>query len=147
MCAMSDNANANGRARAATTDGGVLGNLPRTRPQRSSARRAAARKGAAPAATQTPPGKRTSRQSPAKPRVKAKRAPSPSRATGSAPVQEPVPRQGFESDSEIASGPVQPPGATELVSSAAELAGELAKAGVTGGARLLKELLSRLPPG
>lgn len=58
-----------------------------------------------------------------------------------------MPRQGFESDGEIASGSVEPPGAAEIVSSAAELAGELAKAGVTGGARLLKDLFARLPPG
>jgi hypothetical protein len=61
--------------------------------------------------------------------------------------EETVPRQGFEPDGELASGSVQPPGAAELVSSAAELAGELAKAGVTGGARLLKDLFARLPPG
>lgn len=42
-------------------------------------------------------------------------------------------------------GPVLPPGSTELISSAAELAGELAKAGVNTGARVLRDFLSRLP--
>jgi hypothetical protein len=138
MCAMSDTSNGDGRADQGTAEPGVLANLPRTRPQRSSPRRAAARK----AATATPAKPRglrtTARPSPGKARAKRDARTAPR-------VEEPAPRQGFEADGEIASGPVQPPGATELVSSAAELAGELAKAGVTGGARLLKDLFSRLP--
>ena len=61
------------------------------------------------------------------------------------PADEPVPRQGFEGEPDSLGGPVQPPGGTELVASAAELAGELAKAGVATGARLVKDFLSRLP--
>jgi hypothetical protein len=61
------------------------------------------------------------------------------------PAAAPVPKQGFECDGERASGPVQPPGGTELVASAAEIIGELAKAGLSTGERLLKDVLSRLP--
>ena len=55
------------------------------------------------------------------------------------------PRQGFECDGDTASGAVQPPGGAELVASAAEIVGELAKAGLSTGERLLKDVLSRLP--
>ncbi len=44
-----------------------------------------------------------------------------------------------------ASGPVQPPGGAELVATAAEIVSELAKAGVSTGERLFKDLLGRLP--
>jgi len=40
---------------------------------------------------------------------------------------------------------VQPPGAAELVASAAEIVGELAKAGLSRSERLLKDFVSRLP--
>jgi hypothetical protein len=159
MCAMSEPANRDGRPKASQADAGVLANLSRTRPQRASPRRAAARKTAsagvppskARAAIKAKPSK--AKPANAKP-IKAK--PTNAKPTNAKPTnakrptvraarEEAVPRQGFEPDGESASGPVQPPGATELVSSAAELASELAKAGVTGGARLLKDLFSRLP--
>jgi hypothetical protein len=44
----------------------------------------------------------------------------------------------------MASGPVRPPGGAELVSSAVEILGELAKAGLSAGERLLKDAISRL---
>jgi hypothetical protein len=153
-----------GRAKASDSETGVLANLPRTRPQRASPRRAAARKAAsasnvakAKASAQTPGkasakastrtststgGRASERPSPAK--AKAART---KRSVSTIAREDAVPRQGYEADGEIASGSVQPPGASELVSSAAELAGELAKAGVSGGARLLKDLFARLPPG
>jgi hypothetical protein len=56
-----------------------------------------------------------------------------------------VPRQGFESESDSASGPVQPPGGIELVASAAEIVAELARAGLSAGERLLGDLVGRLP--
>jgi hypothetical protein len=40
---------------------------------------------------------------------------------------------------------VQPPAGTELIVSAAELVGEIAKAGVSRGERLVKGFFSRLP--
>jgi len=53
--------------------------------------------------------------------------------------------QGFECESEAATGSVQPPGAVELLASAAEGVSELAKAGLSRSERLLKDLASRLP--
>jgi hypothetical protein len=141
---------------------GVLSNLPRTRPQRSSPRRAAARKASAAAATAgTAPARANGRpaasakaavksvsQAPAaergtpapkRPRTASKRPARPQDAG------ERVPRQGFECESERASGPVAPPGGTELIASAAEIISELAKAGLSSGERLLKDVISRLP--
>lgn len=40
---------------------------------------------------------------------------------------------------------MHPPGGAELVASVAEIVGELAKAGLSTGERLLKDALSRLP--
>jgi hypothetical protein len=177
--------------KAPRSEGGVLANLPRTRPQRSSARRAAARGASAaePAAprktTRAKPAKPTAskrtaarsksqpkrrvtekraveavtessasaaaKASPATPRpssaVRAKRARAAKRAAPprpTAPLQEPAPRQGFESEGET-DGAVAPPGGAELVSAAAEIVGELAKAGLSTGERLLKDVFSRLP--
>jgi hypothetical protein len=186
-------ADADVRANARKTprsDGGVLANLPRTRPQRSSARRAAARgasakptephkatraKPAKPAAskrtaarTKSQPKPRATEKrtvdaitessasaaakaSPVTPRpssaVRAKRARAARRTATprpAAPLQEPAPRQGFECEGE-AEGAVAPPGGAELVSAAAEIVGELAKAGLSTGERLLKDVFSRLP--
>jgi len=79
------------------------------------------------------------RATPARPATKRKPR------ADSRPTVEPVPKQGFEAEPDTLGGPVQPPGGTELVASAAELAGELAKAGVNTGARVLRDFLSRLP--
>jgi len=193
-------------------NGGVLANLPRTRPQRSSARRAAARESASsngrPSSPPKPRAKRSGSATSARPakaargqgttakarpakgtaqtetkgtataagsrpksakdsaataRAKSagsssrpssavrarrartgKRAPAPRRPVA---VEEPAPRQGFECEGERATGPVQPPGGPELVATAAELVGELAKASVSAGERLLKDVFSRLPGG
>jgi hypothetical protein len=93
----------------------------------------------------------TAKASPATPRpssaVRAKRARAAKRATpprSTAPLQEPAPRQGFECEGET-DGAVAPPGGAELVSAAAEIVGELAKAGLSTGERLLKDVFSRLP--
>ncbi|HWG09852.1 MAG TPA: hypothetical protein VN672_12695 [Solirubrobacteraceae bacterium] len=185
-------------------DGGVLANLPRTRPQRSSPRRAAARDAAsangrpdAPgtrsrsnASTRTGKAARAKREPAEAPTgtgatatettgaagrpapvadsaataqarsagastrpssaVRAQRARGAKRAaTPRRPVlvDEPAPRQGFECEGERAQGPVPPPGAPEVVASAAELVGELAKAGLSVGERVLKDVFSRLPGG
>ncbi len=142
---------------------GVLSNLPRTRPQRASARRAAARKASsAPTATDAvaassnggpapkpvgAPAPATKRSpAPAREPAPAKRARSSTKPKAVKPDPgPPVPRQGFECEGERASGPVHPPGGTELVASAAEMIGELAKAGLSTGERLFKDVLSRLP--
>jgi hypothetical protein len=175
--------------------GGVLANLPRTRPQRASARRTAARassgsqQAASNGAVKPSRAKRSSRKAPAKaptattrkraastaekPTVKGitessasatakapkagrakaatsiKRGPAPHRAASrkarQAPPEEPAPRQGFESDGESAGGSIQPPGGTELVAAAAEIVGELARAGLSRSESLFKDVLSRLP--
>jgi len=125
---------------------GVLANLPRTRPQRSSARRDAARRATkAKASTKAStilaaPGKQaTTKAKPAKV-VAVKRGRSTAKR-----LQDPIPRQGFEAENDPLSGPVQPPGGVDLLSSAAELAGELTKSGLSTGGRLLKDVFARLP--
>ncbi len=201
---MSDSPKSNPRARA-SVDGsgsdpggageegpGVLAGLPRTRPQRASARRAAARAGGQRKASATPraagtrhaptatlpvstrttpaaprpeeprttpavprpeeprttpavPRPEEPRTTPARPASKRKPTSNPRATKGRGPGDEPAPLQGFEAEPDTFGGPVQPPGGIELVASAAELTGELAKAGITTGARLLKDFLSRLP--
>jgi len=141
---------------------GVLSNLPRTRPQRSSPRRAAARKataaasvasaaptrsnGGAPAGSQNAATRAARKASAARGANTSKRLRgAPKRTAGTRAEGERVPRQGFECEGERANGSVQPPGGAELVAGAAEIIGELAKAGFSTGERLLKDVLSRLP--
>ena len=158
---------------------GVLSKLPRTRPQRSTPRRVAARAAsAAAAAPATEPARAASTTqaaiaAPARsngrpsPRAKSATARAPKKPAGAsssaagrrargagtrtarsaaaAASIEPAPRQGFESETERANGTVHPPGGADLVASAAEIVGELAKAGVSKGERLFKDVLSRLP--
>jgi hypothetical protein len=144
---------------------GVLSNLPRTRPQRESARRAAARTAATKTGAPSTPAAGSNGRAASKPGDSA--APAPARKRRPATTRRPaavkaargstkrtalesdlgpqVPRQGFECEGERASGPVHPPGGTELVASAAEIIGELAKAGLSSGERLFRDVLSRLP--
>lgn len=145
---MTDTPNSDLRTPVSAEGSSVLANLPRTRPQRASARRARARTGAQAGASAP------SARDPAKvpgvggPHARKARAPvkaSTARSRRSGPAPEPVPPQGYESDGDSLHGPIQPPGGAELVSSIAELAGELAKAGVSAGAHLVKGLFSRLP--
>jgi hypothetical protein len=158
---MSDAPPNNGRSSGPAAESGVLANLPRTRPQRSSPRRSAARATKAkPAAanTKTPSKAKVVEEAKAEGKKRAGKASAAiakekpqtrrrAKSTAKPPAKDTVPRQGFESESDGASGPVHPPGGAELIASAAELAGELAKTGVTTGARLLKDFLSRLPSG
>ena len=134
----------NGRRKDALASEGVLANLPRTRPQRSSARRDAARQSAAkPAKREARRGPRQAKQEPTKRRSEP--ADKRGKAHSPKPPQDPAPRQGFESESDPVSGPVSPPGGVDLLASAAELAGELTKTGLSTGGRLLKDVLARLP--
>lgn len=131
---------------------GVLANLPRTRPQRATARRTAAR--SANAAAEQPSANRNGsapRPAARKPAAKRTAAAKPSRAKAprakparKRQAEESVPRQGYESVEERATGPVQPPGGTELVGTAAEIVSEIAKAGISGSERVLHDVLSRL---
>ena len=172
MCSMSDGIEHPAQPNSDGEGSGVLANLPRTRPQRASPRRAAARRTAAEKTdTATAParsgersargsrapsaengagearsagagagaGRRSTRNRPAK-RASAAQG----RARRSAQKLDAVPSQGYESDDE-ATGAVQPPGGAELLISAAEIVGELAKAGVSRSERLVKDVLSRLP--
>lgn len=161
-----------GRAEISENGAGVLANLPRTRPQRATARRAASRRGGAtgraapqagngaePAKTATktrqpvprPRKARATTQARSAPASAAKaaektaqprRAPRPRKIS---PVVEPAPRQGYECLEERATGAVPPPGGADLVNTALEALSELAKASLSGGERLLRDVLSRLP--
>lgn len=140
----------NGRSEEPHEGPSVLSNLPRTRPQRASPRRAAARSSAAAAkesaaangngraARKTAKPAATSGPRRRKPAAKAKAKPARQ------PAPEAVPRQGYESVEERATGPVQPPGNVEFLGTAAEIVSELAKAGISGSERLVRDVLSRL---
>ncbi len=129
MSPVSAPSDSNGRPRDAPETASVLANLPRTRPQRSTARRTAARA----ATVKSMPTRKATK----KPRTRSTKS--------TAPSPEAVPMQGFESEHDRARGPVHPPGGAELITSAAEVFGELAKSGLSAGERLLKDVLSRLP--
>jgi hypothetical protein len=137
----------NARRRDGLASDGVLANLPRTRPQRSSARRDAARRATGPAVARpsSPPKPGVTKKAPAKARAKATPTAEPRTKARPKRAQDPVPRQGFETEGDPVSGPVQPPGSVDLLSSAAELAGELTKSGLSSGGRLLKDFIARLP--
>jgi hypothetical protein len=191
---VSGSAQSNGRTGTPGEDAGVLANLPRTRPQRTSARRAAprgrdagetssrngasggrgadaalparkplqaakpARRAAAKAGGPAQTGKpakaakpaRTAKPAKATKAVKPAKRPTAQRSRKAAPkrplkpILDEVPRQGFESVDDRATGAVQPPGGAEFVGTAAEIVTELAKAGISGGERLLRDVLSRL---
>jgi hypothetical protein len=131
------------RETAGASDG-VLANLPRTRPQRPSARREAARRAAARATPDNTQPTQPARAGAAREQTTAKQRPAKAKSTAKR-LQDPAPRQGFESASDPVSGPVQPPSGVDLLASAAELAGELTKTGLAAGGRLLKDILARLP--
>ncbi len=133
----------------------MLSSLPSTRPQRPSARRAAARQTAATRAETTP--KRPARSPTAqttKPRATPKRPAQTSprttkpRLKPSKPAEPPVPRQGFESEDAIEMGrPVQPPSGGELAASVVDLVGELAQTGISAGGRALRDAFTRITGG
>lgn len=123
----------------------MLAALPRTRPGRASARRAAAREaGGAPSKDPVTAGKKPARRSThkvAKP-GRATPRPSPKNAAKKRP-EPPVPKQGYEPEEEIELGKaVDPPSGGELIESLADIFGELANAGANAGGRLLKDALS-----
>jgi hypothetical protein len=157
---------AKGNSGSTTSNGDreVLVNLPHTRPQRSSPRRAAAREAAGTTEQRKPPARSaarsrigggtaqggsrksaTARAAAGKATNSAPKASAGSARRRSATSGRSAPRQGFESEGENMNGSVQPPGGAELVASAAEIVGELAKVGLSAGERLLKDAFSRLP--
>ncbi len=132
---MSTPENSNARPDTPGLDGGVLAALPRTRPQRVSARRAIAREKAVKSETVATKSKP---KTPRKQRAKKK---PPAKPVG----EPPAPRQGYEAEDEVALGnTVNPPSGVELVESIGEIAGELAGSGLAAGGRLLKDALSIL---
>lgn len=178
MSAVPTSEDSNGRPSAEAVEQGVLSNLPRTRPQRATERRIAARNatkqrsgsdeprkrassrkgrtgtaGATGAASKADAASATEKAGTATTEAKRAARPKPARKPRSrggparTPVRtyEPAPRQGFEAEGERASGPVQPPGGAELVASAAEIVGEIAKAGLSAGERAVRDLFARLP--
>lgn len=130
-------------------DANILGALPRTRPQRSSPRRASAKArhdtqpSAAPSASSAAPSASTTRAR-KQPRKTAKAAqtaktPPPRRR------EPPAPAQGWEAQEEPKTGvTVHPPNGVELVESVATIFAELASAVLKGGSRVLKDALSPL---
>jgi hypothetical protein len=126
-----------GKPRSGGSDAGgagVLGNLPSTRPQHQTARRAAAR---------ARKGSSKTAADPAEPAAKAR--PARARKTPLKLVEPPVPPQGFEAEEQIEPGrPVQPPSGPELAASVVELLAEFAQTGLSAGGRLLKDALGRL---
>jgi hypothetical protein len=138
---------------------GVMSSLPKTRPQRPSARRASARRaaaaqgsGAAEDASPVRPGQpRNARKTPTRkaptPQAPTREAPSARKKPPAVKLEPPrAPRQGFEVESEIETGKtVTPPNSVELAASVVELLGELAQSGIRSGERLLRDALTRRP--
>ncbi|HEX3392287.1 MAG TPA: hypothetical protein VHS55_06965 [Solirubrobacteraceae bacterium] len=149
--------------------GGVLAALPRTRPQRTSARREAARARAQSETTSTAPARKQDEPktgAKAKPKTrasaKAKRTPKtkpaakPKATAAKKPVKRPsaklrapakqderAPKQGYEPEEELELGnTVHPPSGGELIESIADIFGELAGLGANAPGRLLKDALS-----
>jgi hypothetical protein len=138
----------------------VLSSLPHTRPQRPSARRAAARAsqakadvGSVSSSKKTVSAKKTASKGAkaasfdsARPKTSARPRATKKADRRSLAGTPPAPRQGFETETEIEMGlAVDPPTTAEMITSAIGLAGELAQVGVSTGGRLLKGALSRLP--
>jgi hypothetical protein len=118
------------------------------KPPRGPSKRATARNGSAKAAAARGSSAKaattrgsTATRGGAAPRARKARAD----AANAAAQVEPAPMQGFECEGERNSSSVRPPGGAELVASAAEIVSELARAGLSSGERLVKDVLSRLP--
>jgi hypothetical protein len=150
---MSDPEKSQSESGASAGEDGVLAKLPPARPQRTSRRRTEARN-ATVRTKRTASGRAASRapqdrgpEDPSRARRTGRRLePTASKPAGEAAGRsDAVPKQGFESESDLASGPIQPPGAVELVGSAVEIVTELARGGLSAGERLLGDLVSRLP--
>jgi hypothetical protein len=143
-----------GKPRSGGSDAGgagVLGNLPSTRPQHQTARRAAARaRKSPPKAAGAPAAKTRPVRAPKAPPTPAetpaaKTRTARARKTPLKLVEPPVPPQGFEAEEQIEPGrPVEPPSGPELAASVVELLAEFAQTGLSAGGRLLKDALGRL---
>ncbi len=144
----------------------VMGSLPRTRPQRRSARRPAAAASEAgsgttakPAVTPAPKAKPAPKRAPGTPKAKAAKAKPKAKATAAKPkaAAKPKPRTQVRSSKPGAAGlPPRgyatpesagepPPSGTALVTTALQAAGELAQIGVSVAGQAAKSALSKLP--
>ena len=127
-------------------DAGVMGNLPATRPSRIGAERrgaAAPRKRTTATAT-----KSTATATATKPKAKATAARKPTSAPKAAEAKaaklrkpDPAPPAGWQTPGEDGGGD----GATDVVSTAVQAAGELAQIGLTLGGQAVKRAVRRLP--
>ena len=130
----------------------VMGNLPSTRPQRIGRRRdgdPVSRAAAKP--TRATPKAVGKPATPAKPKPKPKPKPAEAAAAKAAPKPRAV-RSGSpslaakkKSKSPRREPAPSPPSGTELVTTAVQATGELAKIGLTLGGQALKRAASRLP--
>jgi hypothetical protein len=148
---MSDPESPNEHQADSVPDGGVLAALPRTRPQRASPRRVAARTDT-PARAKKPAGARAAAKPATTKRPVATRKPAASKKRAAKPIAKPpeppggrAPSQGYEPEEEVELGTtVNPPSGAELVESVANIVGELANSGLEAGGRLLKDAFSLL---
>jgi hypothetical protein len=150
---MSTGESRNGREADSIPEGGILAALPRARPQRASARRAAARGATAASGDKTSTTTRTTKSprttgekkpAAAKKRVAVKKPSNAKKRVAKLP-EPPVPKQGYEPEDELELGKtVRPPSSVELVESVADIVGELANSSLAAGGRLLKDAFSLL---
>ena len=127
----------------------VMGNLPSTRPQRMARRR-----DGDPVSRAAAKPTRATPKAVGKPATPAKPKPKPKTAEAAAPKPAPKPRAVRSGSPSLAkkkpSSPRRepapsPPSGTELVTTAVQATGELAKIGLTLGGQALKRAASRLP--
>jgi hypothetical protein len=121
----------------------VLSSLPKTRPQRRSARRDAPKKaaGAEPPASAAKAKKPAAAAATAKKRPAARKKPTPAKPrVAAAPA--PLPPSGFAPPRDTQDRPA--PSGIELVGTAIQAAGELAQIGAAIGGQALKSALGRL---
>lgn len=165
------NAREESSAAESNGDAGLLGGLPRSRPQRRSPRRAesgvaappkrkapAAKRKAAKAKAKAPEPRdspslngsaphadtakpKAARKAPRAGSATATKAPPRARARPKIADEPAVPPQGYESDSERARGSVSPPGGADFAATAFEAVSELARAGLSTSERLARDLL------
>ncbi len=141
---MNDAESPNGRESDSISEGGILAALPRSRPQRTSPHRAAARTGK-PTLTKTKTKTKTKRPVGARAVKKPAATTRPAAKPNVKPAEQRAPKQGYEPEEEVELGAtVHPPGSVELVESVADIVGELAGTGLAAGGRLLKDAFSLL---
>jgi hypothetical protein len=141
--------------------GEVLRNLPRTRPQRPSARRTQTAQPTAAAPEGQPTTSAPAAKPAPKPRKRAAAKPAPkARAAASKPAAKAKPKarastkvgagapsgapQGFEADTSVT---LDPPGAADVLDAALGTAGDLVQSGLELGGRAVRGALSRLLGG